>query len=159
MDVPLYQIDAFTDQVFHGNPAAVCPLQDWLPAPTLAAIAAENNLSETAFLVGGAGRYHIRWFTPTVEIDLCGHATLASACVVLERLEPGRSSVVFDSQSGPLTVTREDGRPLSRLPEPPAAAHARPGRAPRRCWAAPRWRSRGRATWSCSSRARTRCAP
>ncbi len=137
MDISLYQIDAFTDVAFHGNPAAVCPLTEWLPTPTLAAIAAENNLSETAFLVGGMGRYHIRWFTPTVEVDLCGHATLASAFVVFEHLEPGRTAVVFDSQSGPLTITREDGVLFldfpSRPPEPvavPADLATILGRAP-----------------------------
>jgi PhzF family phenazine biosynthesis protein len=121
MDIPLYQIDAFTEVAFHGNPAAVCPLKEWLPTPTLAAIAAENNLSETAFLVGGAGRYHIRWFTPTVEVDLCGHATLASAFVVFERLEPGRDTVVFDSQSGPLTITRQAGVLFLDFPSRPPA--------------------------------------
>jgi PhzF family phenazine biosynthesis protein len=108
MDVPLYQIDAFTSAVFGGNPAAVCPLTSWLPKATMQAVAAENNLSETAFLVRSGDDYAIRWFTPTVEVDLCGHATLASAYVVLAFLEPGRAAVTFSSASGPLRVRRED---------------------------------------------------
>ena len=106
MRTRLYQLDAFTAHRFRGNPAAVMPLPEFLPDATLQAIAAENNLSETAFLVGGAGRYRLRWFTPGVEVPLCGHATLASAAVVMERLEPGASAVVFDTASGPLTVRR-----------------------------------------------------
>ena len=95
MRLPIYQVDAVTDQLFGGNPAAVCPLEGFLPDATMQAIAAENNLSETAFLVGEAGEYALRWFTPTVEVDLCGHATLASAHVVFEFLEPRRESVRF----------------------------------------------------------------
>ncbi|HZD26481.1 MAG TPA: PhzF family phenazine biosynthesis isomerase, partial [Alphaproteobacteria bacterium] len=82
-DLPLYQIDAFTDRPFAGNPAAVCPLERWLPDATMQAIAAENNLSETAFLVPEGEDYGLRWFTPAVEVDLCGHATLASAYLLL----------------------------------------------------------------------------
>lgn len=128
MPIPLFQIDAFTGEIFHGNPAAVCPLTDWLPDETLAAIAAENNLSETAFLVGGEGRYRIRWFTPTVEVDLCGHASLASAHVIFEILEANRRLEVvhFESASGPLAV-RRDGLVLtldfpSRPPTPTQAS-------------------------------------
>ncbi len=117
--IPLYQIDAFAVRAFSGNPAAVCPLREWLPDATLAAIAAENNLSETAFLVGSDGHYALRWFTPTTEVDLCGHATLASAFVVFERLEPGRGVVSFDTASGALTVRREDGFLLMDLPSRP----------------------------------------
>jgi len=106
MKIPLYQVDAFTSRVFSGNPAAVCPLPAWPEDSLLQAIAAENNLSETAFVVGGEGRYAIRWFTPRSEVDLCGHATLASAFVVFERLERGRQAVAFESQSGPLGVER-----------------------------------------------------
>jgi len=79
MKTPMYQVDAFTDRVFHGNPAAVCPLEQWLPDATMQAIAAENNLSETAFFVPSGSDFHLRWFTPATEIDLCGHATLAAA--------------------------------------------------------------------------------
>ncbi len=108
MKIPLYQVDAFASRVFSGNPAAVCPLASWPDDALLQAIAAENNLSETAFLVGGDGRYAIRWFTPKHEVDLCGHATLASAFVVFERMERGRRTVAFESQSGPLAVERRD---------------------------------------------------
>jgi PhzF family phenazine biosynthesis protein len=102
----LYQIDAFADQVFRGNPAAVVPLEDWLPDATLQAIAAENNLSETAFFVRNVSGYHLRWFTPLQEVPLCGHATLATAHVILRRLTPGSSRVEFTTLSGPLAVTR-----------------------------------------------------
>jgi predicted PhzF superfamily epimerase YddE/YHI9 len=106
MRTPIYYVDAFTNRRFAGNPAAVMPLQTFLPDETLQAIAAENNLSETAFLVPDHDNYRLRWFTPLVEVPLCGHATLASAAVVMERLEPGRHHVVFHSHSGPLTVKR-----------------------------------------------------
>jgi PhzF family phenazine biosynthesis protein len=104
---PMYQIDAFADRPFTGNPAAVVPLQEWLPDAVLQAIAAENNLSETAFFVPEGEGFHIRWFMPVGEIDLCGHATLASAFVILTELQPGSDRVAFRSLSGPLTVTRE----------------------------------------------------
>jgi PhzF family phenazine biosynthesis protein len=103
----MYQVDAFTGEVFSGNPAAVCPLEQWLPDGQMQAIAAENNLAETAFFVPNGGGYHLRWFTPAVEVDLCGHATLASAFVIMTKLKPGVGSVQFESQSGPLTVTRD----------------------------------------------------
>jgi len=106
MRTPIFQIDAFTTRRFAGNPAAVMPMNSFLEDPLLQAIAAENNLAETAFLIPEGGDYRLRWFTPTTEVPLCGHATLASAAVVMERLEPGRSSVVFHSASGPLTVSR-----------------------------------------------------
>jgi PhzF family phenazine biosynthesis protein len=105
---PIFQIDAFTTRRFSGNPAAVMPMNSFLEDSVLQAIAAENNLAETAFLIPEGGDYRLRWFTPTIEVPLCGHATLASAAVVMERLEPGRSSVVFQSASGPLTVSRTD---------------------------------------------------
>ena len=105
--VDFYQVDAFTDRLFAGNPAAVCPLPTWLPVKTMQAIALENNLSETAFFVGGNGQYHLRWFTPTMEVQLCGHATLASAFVIFRFLEPELDRICFQSLSGPLTVTRE----------------------------------------------------
>lgn len=106
MRTPIFQIDAFTTQRFAGNPAAVMPMDHFLPDAVMQAIAAENNLAETAFLVSEGGDYRLRWFTPKLEVPLCGHATLASAAVVMERLEPGRNSVVFHSASGPLTVKR-----------------------------------------------------
>ena len=92
--IPMYQIDAFTDRMFSGNPAAVCPLDSWLPDETMQSIAMENNLSETAvFVKRNDGDFDLRWFTPTTEVDLCGHATLASAHVVLYELEPDRAEV------------------------------------------------------------------
>lgn len=106
--IPIYQIDAFTSAVFGGNPAAVCPLDEWLPDETLLAIAAENNLSETAFLIPGRDPVPLRWFTPRLEVKLCGHATLASAFVLFEFLEPGREAVNFETMSGQLGVKRED---------------------------------------------------
>ena len=112
MLLPIYQIDAFTDRIFAGNPAAVCPLTAWLPAETMQAIAAENNLAETAFFVPQSGAdYEIRWFTPAAEIDLCGHATLASAHVLFRHLNFQGAEITFHSKSGPLRVHREaDGR-------------------------------------------------
>lgn len=107
MQLPLYQIDAFTDQLFGGNPAAVCPLEAWLPEETMQAIARENNLSETAFLVQEAKGWRIRWFTPVAEVRLCGHATLASGWVYFHHLHPDVQEVVFDSLSGPLSVSRD----------------------------------------------------
>ena len=106
MRTSIFQIDAFTTRRFAGNPAAVMPLDAYLEDAQLQAIAAENNLAETAFLVPERGDYRLRWFTPTTEVPLCGHATLASAAVVMERLELGRQTVVFHSASGPLTVKR-----------------------------------------------------
>jgi PhzF family phenazine biosynthesis protein len=142
MKIPMYQVDAFTSRPFGGNPAAVCPLQAWLDDRTMQAIATENNLSETAFLVGGGGRYDLRWFTPLVEVNLCGHATLASAFVIFEHLEPSLEAVTFRSQSGELRVTRSGGRltldfpawPPARCEEPEAVARAL-GAAPREVWA------------------------
>lgn len=116
MRTPIYQIDAFTNRRFAGNPAAVMPMQSFLPDATLQAIAAENNLAETAFLVPKDGDYRLRWFTPATEVPLCGHATLASAAVVMERLEPGRHRVVFDSLSGPLPVNKEGNQYVMDFP-------------------------------------------
>lgn len=107
MDIPIYHIDAFSGRLFAGNPAAVCVLFAWLPDDVMQAIAAENNLSETAFIIGRDGKYAIRWLTPKVEVDLCGHATLASAFVIFEHLEPSCRRIVFDSRSGPLAATRD----------------------------------------------------
>lgn len=108
MELPLYQIDAFASSIFRGNPAAVCPLEQWLPDEIMQSIAAENNLAETAFYVRKGDRYSIRWFTPTVEVDLCGHATLATASVILGiRQEIPGKRVVFDSKGGELAVERD----------------------------------------------------
>jgi len=106
--IPIYQLDAFTRERFAGNPAAVMLLPDFPDAATMQALAAENNLSETAFLVRDGDAYRLRWFTPRIEVPLCGHATLASAAVVMERLEPGRRSVTFATASGPLKVDAVD---------------------------------------------------
>lgn len=121
MKIPLYQFDAFTRQRFGGNPAAICVLNDWLDPEIMQQIAAENNVSETAFFVGGNGSYDLRWFTPEVEIDLCGHATLATAHLILNHMEPNIDEVRFHTKSGDLSVTR-DGEMLSMLfpARPPA---------------------------------------
>jgi PhzF family phenazine biosynthesis protein len=108
MPIRLFQLDAFTARRFAGNPAAVMPMAAFAEDAMLQSLAMENNLPETAFLVRqAAGDYRLRWFTPTLEVPLCGHATLASAAVVMERLEPGRTSVTFHSASGPLHVRRD----------------------------------------------------
>ena len=113
MRIPIYQVDAFACEptpggLFSGNPAAICPLERWLPDQTLQAIAEENNLAETAYYVQQNGSIYLRWFTPVVEVDLCGHATLAAAYVIQElRQETAERKVAFDSRSGELTVTRE----------------------------------------------------
>ncbi len=106
MRVPLFQLDAFTSRRFSGNPAAVMPLEAFPPEDVMQAVAAENNLSETAFVVREGVDYRLRWFTPAVEVPLCGHGTLASAAVVMEKLEPGRAHVTFHTASGPLAVRR-----------------------------------------------------
>lgn len=106
MRIPIYQVDAFSSRLFAGNPAAVCPLETWLPDQTMQDIAAENNLAETAFFVPEGAGYRLRWFTPAVEIDLCGHATLATAWVILNRMTPERDCVSFETLSGTLTVQR-----------------------------------------------------
>lgn len=104
----IFQVDAFARERFSGNPAAVVPLDKWLDDTVLQAISAENNLSETAFFVPVDDGYELRWFTPTVEVKLCGHATLAAAFVIYERLDPGRRELKFQTRSGTLTVVRED---------------------------------------------------
>lgn len=122
MRLPIYQVDAFTDSLFGGNPAAVCPLKAWLPDATMQAIAAENNLSETAYFVPDGDDYALRWFTPTVEVDLCGHATLASGYVVLRLLAPQRAAVNFHTRkAGTLTVARSGDRLTMDFPARPAA--------------------------------------
>ncbi len=126
MRTPIFQLDAFTRRRFAGNPAAVMPMNSFLSDETLQAIAAENNLAETAFLVPEGADYRLRWFTPTTEVPLCGHATLASATVVMERLEPGRSKVVFHSASGPLTVKRVGAGYAMQFPARTAAPVSAP---------------------------------
>ena len=108
MDVPIYQVDAFASGLFRGNPAAICPLEFWLPDATLQAIAAENNLAETAYYVREPDGYRLRWFTPSVEVDLCGHATLAAAAVMLgiRREAPG-PGIAYQTRSGEVSVKRD----------------------------------------------------
>ncbi|KAA3611736.1 MAG: PhzF family phenazine biosynthesis protein [Planctomycetota bacterium] len=118
--LPLFQVDAFSSRVFAGNPAAICPLERWLPEALMQAIAAENNLSETAFLVPRGEDFEIRWFTPKAEVKLCGHATLAAAYVLFERLKPDLRRVVFHSLSGPLTVVQTGAGLQLDFPAQPA---------------------------------------
>jgi PhzF family phenazine biosynthesis protein len=116
MKIALHQVDAFTRTVFGGNPAAVCPLESWIYDATMQKIAAENALSETAFIVPRDGDWEIRWFTPVQEVELCGHATLASGYVILTQLEPKRQIVRFHSKSGVLSVARDGDRLAMALP-------------------------------------------
>jgi PhzF family phenazine biosynthesis protein len=110
MKLPLYQIDAFANQPFEGNPAAICPLTTWLPDEVMQAIAMENNLSETAFFVPEGNGFRIRWFTPLCEVDLCGHATLASAYLLFNRLSCNKDVIRFESRSGVLNVSQKGDR-------------------------------------------------
>lgn len=106
MNISVYQVDAFANRVFEGNPAAICPLEKWLPEHTMQALAAENNLSETAFFVPAEDGFELRWFTPATEVDLCGHATLAAAHVLFEELDFQGEEIRFSTKSGPLSVIR-----------------------------------------------------
>jgi PhzF family phenazine biosynthesis protein len=132
MELPIYQVDAFTDTVFRGNPAAICPLQEWLPDHTLQSIASENNLAETAYFVPTGDRFQLRWFTPGCEVDLCGHATLASAFVLFEYLHQTGETIRFDTKSGELAVSRNGelltldfpARPPSPIQPDPALVKA-----------------------------------
>jgi len=109
MKLPIYQADAFTDKLFGGNPAAICPLHEWLPEPTMQKIAAENNLAETAFFVPEGDGFKLRWFTPELEIDLCGHATLASAHILFTELGYTQDVIHFHTlKAGTLTVTKDN---------------------------------------------------
>jgi PhzF family phenazine biosynthesis protein len=146
MRLPMFQVDAFAAAPFEGNPAAICPLQSWLDDARMQAIAAENNLAETAFFVREGDGYRLRWFTPTVEVDLCGHATLASASVVFDRLEPGATAVRFSTRSGLLTVTRDGDRLVLDFPALPAKRETAPadlraglGRPFAESWKASNW--------------------
>lgn len=132
MQIPIFQLDAFTSRRFSGNPAAVCPLEGWIDDTVLQGIAAENNLSETAFLVASGEGFEIRWFTPKAEIDLCGHATLASAAVVFKRLRPELQRVRFATRrAGVLEVARADDWLVMDFPSRPPAPCAAPA------WLAP----------------------
>jgi len=119
MTIPIYQVDAFTLGPFSGNPAAVCPLDIRIDDAAMQNIAAENNLAETAFIVPREGGYDLRWFTPTVEVDLCGHATLAAGYVVLNHLRSDLDSVTFETVSGELTVSRDGDRLSMDFPARP----------------------------------------
>ncbi len=110
MHLPIFQVDAFSQDVFGGNPAAVVPLDNWIDEHIMQQIASENNLSETAFFTGNNGNYHIRWFTPLAEVDLCGHATLATAHIIYNHLHYDVDKrLTFESRSGPLQVAKVDG--------------------------------------------------
>src|ERR1039457_3389406 len=122
MSIPYYQVDTFTSRVFSGNPAGVCLLADWLPDALLQSIAAENNLSETAFVIQRDSLCPLRWFTPTLEIDLCGHATLAAAHVLFRHLGCHAPSVRFQTRSGVLAVSRDEDLLTLDLPVRPATA-------------------------------------
>ena len=113
MIIQMYQVDAFSSEVFGGNPAAVCVLNEWLGDSVLQNIAAENNLAETAFIIKSESGYDLRWFTPALEIDLCGHATLASAYVIFKFLEPSLEHVAFKTMSGQLEVSIDSEQKLS----------------------------------------------
>lgn len=137
MKLPIYQLDAFTQRLFGGNPAAVVLLDAWLPDSVLAAIAAENNLAETAFVIPRPDASPLRWFTPTVEVDLCGHATLAAADVLFRYRFPSLARLVFSTRSGELAVTRDGallkmdfparpGKPIAVTDALAAALGARP---------------------------------
>ena len=122
MTIPIYQVDAFTENLFGGNPAAICPLDEWLPAPQMQKIAAENNLVETAFFIPVGNDFELRWFTPEVEIDLCGHATLATAHVLFTILEYEREVIHFHTlKAGTLSVHRNGDKYIldfpSRIPD------------------------------------------
>jgi PhzF family phenazine biosynthesis protein len=139
MKIALYQVDAFSRTVFGGNPAAICPLESWIYDATMQKIAAENALSETAFIVPRDDEWEIRWFTPVQEVELCGHATLASGYVILTQLQPKRQVVRFHSKSGQLSVARDGDRLAMALPRwdpspiaaPPSLVRALGGPPPR----------------------------
>ncbi|MDP7548988.1 MAG: PhzF family phenazine biosynthesis protein [Alphaproteobacteria bacterium] len=142
MLIPIYQIDAFTEAPFGGNPAAVCPLEAWPADAVLQAIALENNLSETAFYLAQGDHYHLRWFTPALEVELCGHATLATAHLILNRLSPDLPQVTFETLSGELRVARAGDKLAMDFPSlvaeapmpPPAGLIAALGSAPREAY-------------------------
>ena len=122
MKLDIYQIDAFASRPFTGNPAAVVPLESWLPDDVMLNIAMENNLAETAYFVPNGEGYDLKWFTPTVEMDLCGHATLASAYLIFEVLGADKTKLSFHTRSGELTVEKKDGRYELDFPARPATA-------------------------------------
>lgn len=129
MRIPLYQVDAFSAEPFRGNPAAICPLSEWLPDQVMQSIAAENNLAETAFYCTNGSGFHLRWFTPASEVDLCGHATLASAHVIFAiRNEASQPVIRFHTKSGELTVERDGDLYVLNFPSrPPQECAIDPG--------------------------------
>lgn len=141
MKIPFYQVDAFTDNIFGGNPAGVCPLQAWLPNRIMQKIAAENNLAETAFFVQFDDRIEIKWFTPLVEVDLCGHATLASAHILFHHLSYQQAEIKFSSKSGILEAKKTDGGICLDFPAdfcdpvaPPTGLYEAMGKEPLLCY-------------------------
>ena len=120
MELKIYQVDAFTKESFHGNPAAIVPLEAWLPAETMQSIALENNLAETAFFVPEGDGFGLRWFTPTVEMDLCGHATLATGFLIFDVLGMNEKLLKFQTKSGVLTVEKVADRFILDFPARPA---------------------------------------
>jgi predicted PhzF superfamily epimerase YddE/YHI9 len=131
MQLPIYQVDAFSSKVFSGNPAAICPLQDWIADEVMQSIAAENNLAETAFFVRKNGAFELRWFTPAVEVDLCGHATLGSAYVLFHELNEPGSLLRFQTKSGELRVRRDGDLLVLDFPSrPPAPVEPHPALLP-----------------------------
>jgi PhzF family phenazine biosynthesis protein len=132
MTIDIYQIDAFTSHVFGGNPAAVCPLTEWLPDEVLLNIAKENNLAETAFFIHlGENEFHLRWFTPEIEMDLCGHATLASAFVIFNCLNYDLDEIIFESMSGKLIVREIEDQIEMNFPSRPATPSTLPETIPK----------------------------
>jgi predicted PhzF superfamily epimerase YddE/YHI9 len=138
MKLEIFQVDAFTSKPFGGNPAAIVPLEQWLPDETMQAIAMENNLAETAFFVRSENGYDLRWFTPTIEMDLCGHATLASGFLIFEILGADQQILRFQTRSGELTVEKVGGRYVLDFPsrpgvvtEPPAGLIEAVGKKPK----------------------------
>ena len=129
MTIPIYQVDAFTETLFGGNPAAICPLDKWLPAPQMQKIAAENNLAETAFFIPQGNDFELRWFTPEVEVDLCGHATLATAHILFTALGYEREVIHFHTlKAGTLSVHRNGEKYMLDFPSrPPEASEIPPG--------------------------------
>ncbi len=141
MKLTIYQVDAFTSNLFGGNPAAVCPLQQWLSDELMQKIALENNLSETAFFVPEGDGFHLRWFTPATEVDLCGHATLATGHVLFEHLGYGKNEIKFKSRSGILGIKKEQGNYVLNFPtdklkevEPPQFILEALGYQPKSCF-------------------------
>ncbi len=150
MSLPFFWIDAFTDRVFTGNPAGVVPLEAWLPDAMMQRIAFENGLSETAFFVrSGPGRYHLRWFTPATEVELCGHATLAGAHVLWSELGEQAERIAFATRSGELRVARSDGRLELDFPAQPAEPAAAPPALLEGLGCAPEFTGRAGTRWLC----------